>query len=179
MGLANVNYLSFKTQKRKRKKKNKMATAKNFLPYKHAICFDNLFWARNQLGWEEKVLDPILLSRRINSSYMEHRHEWDSMILPSPQPILWTPPPPNWIKFNFDATIRSNRIFIAVVGRDPKESLISARTERFHVALLSRLLIPSFLVMLFFTYFQLRTRMLGMFYNGLCPIVTMVGLRLG
>ncbi|GMY28620.1 hypothetical protein FCV25MIE_23862 [Fagus crenata] len=57
---------------------------------------------------------------------MEHRHEWDSMIPPSPQPILWTPPPPNWIKFNFDATIRSNRIFIAVVGRDPKESLISA-----------------------------------------------------
>ena len=41
----------------------------------------------------------------------------------------WTPPPAGWMKLNFDAAIRENKISVAVVGRDNHGRVVLAWTD--------------------------------------------------
>lgn len=42
----------------------------------------------------------------------------------------WKHPPKNWVKVNFDAVIREEKITIAVVTKNKKQKLLSAWTEQ-------------------------------------------------
>ena len=40
------------------------------------------------------------------------------------------PPPPSWIKLNFDAAIREGKTYMAVIGRDQEGNLVAAWAEQ-------------------------------------------------
>jgi hypothetical protein len=62
------------------------------------------------------LFDARFVSAHINKISLEHFLAWH----PSTQAPMenWTPPPPNWVKINFDTAIRYSFLAQAVVCRD-------------------------------------------------------------
>ena len=62
---------------------------------------------------------------------MEHKEAWKEQNERPSKDVVWSPPPKNWIKLNFDATIREEKTTVAVVGRDIVGNLLLAWLEQF------------------------------------------------
>ena len=68
--------------------------------------------------------NPIELVRQIRCVFEEHKQAWSELPRRPPKIDIWQPPSNNWIKLNFDAAIREEEIFVAIVGRDDLGKLV-------------------------------------------------------
>jgi hypothetical protein len=67
------------------------------------------------------------MSIHINKIYLEHFQAWHSV---SPVQLeSWVPPPPNWIKINFDTAIRDSLSAQDVVCRDSRGQVLHLSSQ--------------------------------------------------
>ena len=60
---------------------------------------------------------------------MQHKQAWQSILEEKENSPLWKPPPLGWIKCNFDAAVKPNKVVLAVVCRDSNRSIVAAHSE--------------------------------------------------
>jgi ribonuclease HI len=86
------------------------------------IACDILWFYRNKALHDDVSFDAHSVSAHINKISLEHFLAWH----PSTQAPRenWTPPPPNWVKINFDTVIRDSFSAQAVVCRDMQGQIL-------------------------------------------------------
>ena len=92
-------------------------TTKEFQLFAAIMC-DQVWMSRNKARVEGIKTTPIELARQVNKSFEEHKQAWKFQSKNSSKDKTWIPPPPNWIKLNFDDAIREEKTSVAVVGRE-------------------------------------------------------------
>ena len=58
--------------------------------------------------------------------FAEIKLSWKLECKNSSKDSTWSPPPPSWIKLNFDAAIREGKTSVAVMGRDQEGICVAA-----------------------------------------------------
>ncbi|KAL0007736.1 hypothetical protein SO802_009238 [Lithocarpus litseifolius] len=92
--------------------------------------FQPTIYPRNKARVEGSKSNPIELARQIRHVFEEHKQAWSKLPRRSPKINIWQPPPNSWVKLNFDAAIREEKISVAVVGRDDLGRLLMAWAEQ-------------------------------------------------
>ena len=64
------------------------------------VLFDNMWRIQNQTTFVCHILVPKKATEKINKAYFDHIVALSA--LKSPVATEWLPPPPNWVKINFD-----------------------------------------------------------------------------
>ena len=105
-------------------------SVKDFQLYASILC-DHLWMARNKARVEGSKSDPTDLSRQIFKVFMEHKDAWKEQNERPSKEVVWSPPPKNWIKINFDVAIREEKTTVAVVGRDDNGYLLLTWSKHF------------------------------------------------
>uniref|UniRef100_A0A2N9HP69 Uncharacterized protein n=1 Tax=Fagus sylvatica TaxID=28930 RepID=A0A2N9HP69_FAGSY len=97
--------------------------AQSFTLLASVIC-DQIWFHRNKMlksgQSSSPPTPPPLLAQEIHKSFLFHKQAWEFSsqhpTLPTHNP--WSPPPPGWLKINFDAAVRPNNVFLAAVCRN-------------------------------------------------------------
>ena len=82
-----------------------------------AIMCDQVWMCRNKAQVEGIKIAPV-------------RQAWKLQCKNSSKDKTWFPPPPSWIKLNFDVAIREGKTLVAVVGRDQVGNVVAAWVEQ-------------------------------------------------
>jgi hypothetical protein len=90
------------------------------------ILFDRISWCRNQIIFNKKIPDPRKTASYNTKSYFEHLKAWTEVSTPGLRKTIWQPPPIGWLKFNFDAAIRHDKITAATCCRTDSGDLLFA-----------------------------------------------------
>ena len=93
-----------------------------------AIACDRIWWSCNKLVFEGSSSNPIDITSDINRTFISHSVAWKAKLASPSSP--WVPPPPGWVKFNFDVAITPSASFLAIVGRDSSGHIISVSISR-------------------------------------------------
>ena len=99
--------------------------AKEFTLFAAVLC-DQIWRNRNQTMWRSQPIDLIKLSIQINKVFIQHKQAWQSILGEKENSPSWKPPPLGWIKCNFDAAVKPDKVVLAVVCRDSNESIVAA-----------------------------------------------------
>ena len=102
--------------------------AKDFTLFAIVLC-DQICMNRNQTVWGNKLVDSIKLSIQINKVFIQHKQAWQSIIGEKENSPSWKPPPLGWIKFNFDAAVKLDKVVLAMVCRDNSGSIVAAESQ--------------------------------------------------
>ncbi|KAL0009349.1 hypothetical protein SO802_010851 [Lithocarpus litseifolius] len=94
------------------------------------IMCDQVWMCRNKAQVDGIEITSVDLARQVYKSFKEHKQAWMMQCKNSSKDNTWIPPPPNWIKLNFDAAIREGKTSVAVVGRDQKGNLVATWVEQ-------------------------------------------------
>jgi ribonuclease HI len=92
-----------------------------------AVACDILWFYRNKAFHDDLAFDARSVSAHINKIALEHFLAWHP-----PNQVLeekWGPPPPNWVKLNFDTAIRDSYSVQAVVCRDSTGRILHLSTD--------------------------------------------------
>jgi hypothetical protein len=92
-----------------------------------AVACDILCFYRNKAYHDGISYDAISMSKHINKMTLEHFQAWHSSSLTLED--NWTPPPPNWVKINFDTAICDSFLAQAVICRDDKGHILQAMSQ--------------------------------------------------
>ena len=92
--------------------------AKEFTLFPVVLC-DQICMNRNQTVWGNKPVDSIKLSIQINKVFIGEKENSPS----------WKPLPLGWIKCNFDATVKLDKVVLAVVCRDSSGSIVVTKSQ--------------------------------------------------
>ena len=95
-----------------------------------AIMCDQVWMSRNKAYVDGIKIALVDLARQVYESFEEHRQAWKIHSKNSFKDKTWVPPPPSWIKLNFDAAIRERKTSVAVIGRDQEGNLVAAWAEQ-------------------------------------------------
>ena len=95
-----------------------------------AIMCDHVWMCKNKARVEGIKMAPIELARQVCNSFENHKQAWKLEYKNSSKEFTWTPPPPSWIKLNFNAAIREGKTLVAVVGRDQEGNVVAAWVEQ-------------------------------------------------
>ena len=91
--------------------------AKEFTLFAAVLC-DQIWRNRNQTVWGSQPVDLIKLSIQINKVFIQHKQAWQSIVGEKENSPSWKPPPLGWIKCNFDAAVKPNKVVLAMVCKD-------------------------------------------------------------
>jgi hypothetical protein len=92
-----------------------------------SVACDILWFYRNKALHENLSFDARSMSIHINKISLEHFQAWHSI---SPVQLeTWVPPPPNWIKINFDTAIRDSFFAQAMVCRDSRGQVLHMSSQ--------------------------------------------------
>ena len=91
-----------------------------------AIMCDRVWMNRNKARVDGIKIASVDLARQVNKSFEEHKQAWKIQSKNSSKDKTWIPPPPSWIKLNFDAAIREGKTFVAIIGRDQEGKFVAA-----------------------------------------------------
>ena len=95
-----------------------------------AIMCDQVRMCRNKARVEGIKIALIDLARQVYKSFEEHKQAWKLQCKNSSKDKTWFPPPPSWIKLNFDAAIREGKTSVAIVGRDQEGNVVTTWAEQ-------------------------------------------------
>ena len=95
-----------------------------------AIMCDHVWMCRNKARVEGIKMAPIDLARQVCKSFEDHKRAWKLECKNSSKDSTWSPPPPGWIKLNFDAAIREGKTSMTVMGRDQEGICVAAWAEQ-------------------------------------------------
>ena len=95
-----------------------------------AIMCDHVWMCRNKARVEGIKMASIDLARQVCKFFEDHKQAWKLECKKSSKDSTWSPPPPSWIKLNFDAAIREGKTSMAVVGRDQEGICVAAWAEQ-------------------------------------------------
>lgn len=92
------------------------------------MACDFLWSYRNRAYHDGLSFDALQMSRQINKVPLEHTMAWQQ---PSHAPVeeKWVPPPPSFLKINFDTAIRDTFSVQAAVCRDHNGHIIKMDTQ--------------------------------------------------
>jgi ribonuclease HI len=92
-----------------------------------AVACDILWFYRNKAYHDSLSFDARSVSMHINKISLEHFQAWhiSSQIMDD----IWTPPPCEWVKINFDTAIRDSFSAQAAVCRNDKGQILHATTK--------------------------------------------------
>jgi ribonuclease HI len=92
-----------------------------------AVACDILWFYKNKALHDDVAFDARFVSAHINKISLEHFIAWH----PPTQELeeKWIPPPPNWVKFNFDTVIRDSFSAQAMVCRDSKGRILHLSSQ--------------------------------------------------
>ena len=94
-----------------------------------AVLYDQVWMNRNQSVWGNQPVDSIKLSIQINKVFFQHKQAWQSIIGEKENSPSWKPPPLGWIKCNFDAAVKLDKVVLAAVCRDSSGSIVVAESH--------------------------------------------------
>ena len=89
-------------------------TTKEFQLFAAIMC-DQVWMSRNKARVNGIKIALVDLARQVNKSFEEK---------------TWIPPPPSWIKLNFDAAIREGKPSVAVIGRGQEGKIVVEWAEQ-------------------------------------------------
>ena len=101
---------------------------KEFTLFAAVLC-DQVWMNRNQSVWGNQPIDSIKLSIQINKVFIQHKQAWQSIIGEKENSPSWKPPPLGWIKCNFDAAVKLDKVVLVVVCRDSSRSIVAAESH--------------------------------------------------
>ena len=101
--------------------------AKEFTLFVVVLC-DQIWKNRNQTMWGNQLVDSSKLSIQINNVFIQHKQAWQSILGEKENSPSWKPPPLEWIKCNFDAALKPDKVVLAVVCRDSNGSIVVAQS---------------------------------------------------
>ena len=78
---------------------------------------------------ETNQKDLIKLSIQINKVFIQHKQAWQSIFGEKENSPSWKPPPLGWIKCNFDAAVKPDKVVLTMVCRDSNGSIIAAQSQ--------------------------------------------------
>ena len=88
-----------------------------------AITCDRIWWSRNKLDFDSSLPTSFIdIVADINRTFSAHSNAWKLKLQPTIS--SWEPPPPSWVKFNFDATITLSASFPFAVCCDSNGHII-------------------------------------------------------
>ncbi|XP_075635372.1 uncharacterized protein LOC142607649 [Castanea sativa] len=94
-----------------------------------AIACDRIWWSRNKLVFDSSPpASPIDVTADINRSFSAYSNAWKLKMQPTIS--AWEPPPPGWVKFNFDVAITLSASFPSAIFRDSNRHFISIFTAK-------------------------------------------------
>ena len=102
--------------------------AKEFSLFAAVFC-DQIWMNRNQTMWRNQPVDSIKFSIQINKVFIQHKQAWQSIIGEKENSPSWKPPPLGWIKCNFEAAVKLDKVVLAVVCRDSSGSIIATESQ--------------------------------------------------
>nr|XP_023888299.1 uncharacterized protein LOC112000408 [Quercus suber] len=102
--------------------------AKEFTLFVAVLC-DQIWKNRNQTVWGNQPIDSIKLSLQINKVFIQHKQAWQSILGEKENPPSWKPPPLGWIKCNFDAVVKLDKVVLVVVCRDSNGSIVAVESQ--------------------------------------------------
>ena len=79
--------------------------------------------------WGNPPIDSIKLSIQINKVFIQHKQAWQLILGEKENSPSWKPPPLGWIKCNFDATVKPDKVVLVVVCRNSNGSLVVAQSQ--------------------------------------------------
>ena len=88
------------------------------------ILFDRIWWCR--IIFNKKIPDPRETASYITKSYFEHLKAWTKVPTPGLRKTIWQPLLIGWLKFNFDAAIRHDKVTVATCCRIDSGDLLFA-----------------------------------------------------
>jgi hypothetical protein len=91
-----------------------------------ALTCDIIWMERNRIRIDGGHADPMLISSKVSRSFKEHKSAWQSISSSIYQSQSWLAPPRGWVKCNFDATVKENKVVYATVVRDEEGSILKA-----------------------------------------------------
>ena len=94
-----------------------------------AVHCDQVWKNRNQTVWGNQPVDSIKLSIQINKVFIQHKQAWQSILGEKENSPSWKPPPLGWIKCNFDAAVKPDKVVLAVVCGDSNGSIVAAESQ--------------------------------------------------
>nr|XP_023917825.1 uncharacterized protein LOC112029377 [Quercus suber] len=103
--------------------------AKDFQLYAAILC-DQIWLTMNKARMEGIKNNPEQVARQVYKTYEEHKNAWRNQSNKPPKDSIWSPPPLNWIKINFDVAIKEDKASVAAVARDQRGKFIAAWTEQ-------------------------------------------------
>ena len=71
-------------------------------------------------------VNPMLISSKVSRSFKEHKLVWKNKLSSIHKPKIWSPPPRGWIKCNFDAVVKENKVVYKTVVRDEEGAILKA-----------------------------------------------------
>jgi hypothetical protein len=87
-----------------------------------SVACDILWFYKNKALHDDVSFDARSVSAHINKISLEHYLAWHPTTQDSVE--IWSPPPPNWIKINFDTAIRDSFSVQATVCRDSRGRIL-------------------------------------------------------
>ncbi|KAF3953185.1 hypothetical protein CMV_021349 [Castanea mollissima] len=94
-----------------------------------AITCDRIWWSHNKLVFDSSPPASLIdIVADINRSFSVHSNAWKLKMQPTI--FAWEPPPPGWVKFNFDVVITPSASSPSVVCRDSNGHIISVFTAK-------------------------------------------------
>ena len=102
--------------------------AKEFTLFAVVLC-DQIWKNRNQTMWGNQLVDSSKLSIQINKVFIQHKQAWQSILGEKENSPSWKPPPLGWIKCNFDAALKPDKVVLAVVCKDSNGSIVVAQSQ--------------------------------------------------
>lgn len=83
------------------------------------ILFDNMWRIQNQTTFVCHIHVPKKATEKINKTYFDHIVALSA--LKSPVATKWLPPPPNWVKINFDVAIPHSSTIVVIYRNEVRE----------------------------------------------------------
>ena len=94
-----------------------------------AVLCDQIWMNRNKAVWGNQSVDSVKLFNQVNKVFIQHKQAWQLNLEKKENSSPWKPPPLGWIKCNFDAALKPDKVVLAVVCRDSSGSIIAAQTQ--------------------------------------------------
>ena len=86
------------------------------------VLFDNMWRIQNQTTFVCHILVPKMATEKIKKAYFDHIVAMSA--LKSPVATKWLPPPPNWVKINFDVAMWSSGNYLNLEACNSSQALL-------------------------------------------------------
>jgi hypothetical protein len=95
-----------------------------------ALTCDIIWMERNCIRIDGGHADSMSISSKVSRSFKEHKSAWQSISSFIYKSQSWLAPARGWVKCNFDAAVKENKVVYAAVVRDEEGFILKAWAKK-------------------------------------------------